>query len=113
MAHESTAAASWRMVYPPPGIGCTTSRESSKDAARFQAHFIGPSVLRLANSSAKLRPASGSYSPECVEGVFYEVRRHGVLRSSQKKNRKLAHLRDAHHFVSEYAAFVAWPTDAA
>src|SRR5829696_7896010 len=81
MAHESTAAASWRMVYPPPGIGCTTSRESSKDAQRFQARFIGPSVLRLANSSAKLRPASGSYSPECVEGIFSELHIHDPAKS--------------------------------
>src|SRR5215212_4529527 len=36
------------MVYPPPGFACTTSREGSKDAERFQAPFIGPSVPRLA-----------------------------------------------------------------
>src|SRR5829696_2228774 len=36
------------MVYPPPGIACTTNRESSKNEERFHARFIGPSVLRLA-----------------------------------------------------------------
>jgi hypothetical protein len=27
------------MVYPPPGFACTTSREGSKDADRFQALY--------------------------------------------------------------------------
>src|SRR5215204_4792572 len=78
MAHESKAAASWRMVYPPPGIGCTTSRESSKDAKRFQAPSIGPSVPGVAEVFSE--------APACYVPLFTLVRGRGILRSSHVRS---------------------------
>ena len=40
------------------------------------------SRVRLFPPSKAARPSLCPYSPKCVEGVFYELRLHGVLRSS-------------------------------
>jgi hypothetical protein len=56
---HSTAAARCRMVYPPPpGVACTTNKESSKDTNRFQA------LYRLKHAALKqgLRRGSGQLS---------------------------------------------------
>ena len=59
---------------------------------------------------AHLRVILG-YSPECEEGAFSELRPVHVLGVSPRKNRNLAHLRDARPLRGEYAAIVTWSTD--
>jgi hypothetical protein len=44
--------------------------------------FIEPRKSRLRRDTDALDFPNGPYSPECVEGIFCELRRDGVLRSS-------------------------------
>jgi hypothetical protein len=48
----------------------------------------------------------GGYSPECVEGSFYELRVQGVLRTSLRKFQYLVHLRyaPAPHTIVRFGA---------
>jgi hypothetical protein len=67
-------------VYPPPGIACTTSRESSKDAKRFQALSIGLSVAGVAEVFSE---AAARYVP-----LFTGVPGRCILRSSHVRSSK-------------------------